>query len=108
MRNERTDKRTAETERQQIVSLGDTPTSSASHRPALRKLETCRLDFGGAAAFFMAGRLVRCPAKGPAHAGQPVNRARQCARNVWETSRRREGRRHYLAASLRALGVDGG
>ena len=44
MRNERTDKRTAETKRQQIVSLGDTPTSSASHRPALRKLETSRLE----------------------------------------------------------------
>ena len=76
MRNERTDKRTAETRRQQIVSLGvslgDTPTSSASHRPALRKLETCRLEFIGAGAFFVAGWLVRCPAMGPAHAGQPV------------------------------------
>ena len=44
MRNGRTDKRTAETKRQQIVSLGDTPTSSASYRPALRKLETSRLE----------------------------------------------------------------
>ena len=76
MRNERTDKRTAETRRQQIVSLGvslgDTPTSSASHRPALRKLETCRLELMDAGAFFVAGLLVRCPAMGPAHAGQPV------------------------------------
>jgi len=55
MRNERTDKRTAETKRQQIVSLGDTPTSSASHRPALRKLETCRLELMDAGAFFVAG-----------------------------------------------------
>ena len=55
MRNERTDKRTVETRRQQIVSLGDTPTSSASHRPALRKLETCRLEFIGAGAFLVAG-----------------------------------------------------
>ena len=49
MRNERTEKRMAETKRQQIVLLGDTSTSSASHRPTLRKLETCRLAFMGAA-----------------------------------------------------------
>ncbi len=73
MRNERTDKRTAETKRQQIVSLGDTPTSSASHRPALRNLDTCRLEFIGAGAFLVAGWLVRSAAMGPAHAGQPLS-----------------------------------
>src|SRR5438034_4656940 len=38
-----------------VVSLGDTPTSSASYRPALRKLETSRLEIIGAGAFFVAG-----------------------------------------------------
>ncbi len=66
MRNECTDKRTAETKRQQIVSLGNTPTSSASHRPALRKLETCRrLELMDAGVFFVAPLIGTLPSHGP-------------------------------------------
>ena len=65
MRNERTDKRMAETKRQQIVSLGNTPTSSASHRPALRNVETLATRVHGRTRF-LRGRLVgTLPSHGP-------------------------------------------
>jgi hypothetical protein len=70
MPNAPTDKRTAGRKRRRIVSLGNTPRSGAGRRRARRNRETS--DVVGFDAFLINGQLVRCPAMGPAHAGQSV------------------------------------